>query len=126
MQQNLTASSLPGCMRHASSLQANDAELKAEGAGSLLNAVTQLCCPYDAVHRKAVFRRSKGEPSGRSGQLASVRSLPARFEAAFTGRNAAQGGLPELEWQRVSDTPQRIYCLVEEGGRMDAGKCKLA
>jgi hypothetical protein len=29
---------LPGCMRHASSLHANDAELKAEGAGSPLKA----------------------------------------------------------------------------------------
>ncbi len=73
----------------ASSLHANDTELKAEGAGSLLNAVTQLGCPYGAVHRKALFYRSKGVPSGRSGQLASVRSLPARFETAFTGSNAA-------------------------------------
>jgi hypothetical protein len=89
MQKSLTASFLPGCMRHASSLHANDTKLKAEGAGSLLNAVTQLDCPNGAVYRKALFSRSKGDPSGRSGQLASIRSLPARFETAFTGSNAA-------------------------------------
>lgn len=69
---------------------------------------------------------SESDACGQSRQLASVWSLPTRFKAACTGSNAAQGSLSEFEWQRVSDTVQRIHCLIEEGSRMDAGKCKLA